>query len=289
MSDLLRRTPTPIADVEPETGPIERTFEEAPSNAATAEALPAPARWATPLLDLAAGVAQSAPARQPAPTAPSLDDRCVAAGRMLAEVEREVAQEDALVGNESKTHTTSTPRLVERLAAGHRALDAALASPTEATVAALEAAAQAALTEFRATPMASRDGAPGPTLPGEAKWLSDASFSDLIGWQTVEPGQPWVKFAVPPPAAGAAPRMRVGSPALAHVDVAGGEAISAGLLRFDPADHSVGEVENTSGGFRPGRLRNATAAGLLGAAGYTVTVHDNETGDYLPTNSIGRR
>ncbi len=93
-----------------------------------------------------------------------------------------------------------------------------------------------------------------------------------------------IKFAVV--RAGDATVVRVGSMDAAHVEIAGGPALAAGLLRFDldgPRPVAA-ELENVSGGFRPGPLRNATARAAIIAAGYAsaagLDVYANATGTY---------
>jgi hypothetical protein len=247
-------------------------------NAADQAQLPEPAQARTPVLD--AAVAQTAP------VAPAVEARRVAAANLLAEIDREIGIEDDQTDGHAKPTLTRTAALGALLDAAHSAETLARTTPTEANVAALERAVQAALTRYRATPMSSRDGAMRTTTTSQADYLDAVSFSQLLAWQRADATQPWVKFAVPPPAAGGANRMRVGSPALHHNEVAGGEAIAAGLLRFNPDDGTVAELENTSGGYRPGHLRNATAAALLSAAHYTVSVHDNESGQYNGTGAV---
>ncbi|HZS37460.1 MAG TPA: hypothetical protein VFF06_11575 [Polyangia bacterium] len=74
---------------------------------------------------------------------------------------------------------------------------------------------------------------------------------------------------------------RVGVTALAHVDVAGGPAIAAGLIRID-GNGALHGIENTSGGFRPGYLRNLTARAAVPASALAsdLRVIDNPDGDY---------
>jgi hypothetical protein len=73
---------------------------------------------------------------------------------------------------------------------------------------------------------------------------------------------------------------RVGA-GLQHVDVAGGPALAAGLVQLD-AKGAVHAIENTSGGFRPGSLRNLTAHAALPASAVAsdLRVIDNPDGDY---------
>jgi hypothetical protein len=74
---------------------------------------------------------------------------------------------------------------------------------------------------------------------------------------------------------------RVGVFALKHVDVAGGPALAAGLIQID-GNGAIHALENTSGGFRPGYLRNPTARADLptSALASDFRVIDNPDGDY---------
>jgi hypothetical protein len=82
--------------------------------------------------------------------------------------------------------------------------------------------------------------------------------------------------------------VRVGRADVRHVDLAGGPAIAVGILRFrfDGPRPIVTEVENTSGGYRPGVPRLETALAALAELGYLparrgdLIVHQNPTGDY---------
>lgn len=124
-----------------------------------------------------------------------------------------------------------------------------------------------------------RGGAPWKKLPGQRELLAQVSVAQLKGWQK---DLGYVKFAVP--TVPSPHRAVVGD--MSHVELAQGPVVAAGLLlfRFHGSDRpTVGELENVSGGFRPGPLRNATAAAAIRAAGYQIADgarHDVDTGSY---------
>jgi hypothetical protein len=119
----------------------------------------------------------------------------------------------------------------------------------------------------------------------------------LAAWQAKQPERPFVKFAVVRAADGQGLEMRVGPLDVGHVDIAGGPALTAGLLRTAVVDGKTQVVvlENTSGGFRPGPLRNRIALAAIQAAGYLpassadLTVYDNPTGGYDSSTLMPRK
>lgn len=119
-------------------------------------------------------------------------------------------------------------------------------------------------------------------------WEADATRDELgsatvdakiAGWQQ-QSGLGAVKFAVPRPGPDGQTRVRVGW-GTSHVAIAGGPAVAAGLLRFDlrGARPTATELENVSGGFRPGPLRNAVARAAVEAAGYATDLHTHAKAD----------
>ena len=123
-----------------------------------------------------------------------------------------------------------------------------------------------------------RGGAAWRRIEGCRELLSAVTPEQLRAWQDA---LGYVKFAVP-----VQPRpYRIVVGNRPHIEIAGGPVVAAGLLyfHFGRGRPTVAELENTSGGFRPGPLRNATAADAIRAAGYTIEEHgqhDNPTGDY---------
>src|SRR6185503_14713360 len=106
-----------------------------------------------------------------------------------------------------------------------------------------------------------------PNSPKVKNWSSDGDRGSLDDGDIRDKMDAWskesgyVKFAVPLAAPG---EVRVGNPKkYAHGEVAGGNALTAGLLYYDKASDTITEVENVSGGFRPGPLRNAIVMELL--------------------------
>jgi len=126
--------------------------------------------------------------------------------------------------------------------------------------------AQAKVTEFEGTVRAfqdaylstylmSTDGA-APAKP-KGILLGPGAKKQIKDWGTTP-----VKFAVP---AAKPDEVRVGAN-MSHVDVAGGNALSAGWLQFN--GNKVSKIENVSGGFRPGPLRNAIVLERLQELGF---------------------
>jgi len=222
-----------------------------------------------------AGCGSKSKAKSPPPSeAPGVVAAAEAASARLAAIEQGIRVEDVVRGEVAK------PQLVgDALALPlKRAQTSAGAALVEA-VAALEV-------RYLATPLDATDAAkqPGP-------WSADDG-RDQLGSATVEARlrvwaahpKGFVKFAVVAGPDGA-PVMRVGSADTRHVDIGGGPALTAGLLRVDVSGATVlvTALENTSGGYRPGPLRNALAVAALQAAGRAapgMVVHDNPTGDY---------
>jgi hypothetical protein len=129
---------------------------------------------------------------------------------------------------------------------------------------------------------------PGPWAIDDGRdVLGSASVDQKLAlWQAQNPERPFAKFAVVRAADGTL-SMRVGRLDVGHVDIAGGPALSAGLLRTAVHDGKTEVVvlENTSGGYRPGPLRNRLSRAALEAARYMpsaseLTVHDNPSGSY---------
>jgi hypothetical protein len=135
----------------------------------------------------------------------------------------------------------------------------------------------------------------GPWESDEGRDVLGSATVDakLAAWQALDAARPFVKFAVVRTSQGGL-AMRVGSMRVGHVDIAGGTALSAGLLRTSVQDGrtQVVVLENTSGGYRPRPLRNRTALAVLAAAGYLpanprdLTVYDNPSGGYEDSQLI---
>ena len=114
--------------------------------------------------------------------------------------------------------------------------------------------------------------------PASSRGPDTVTRADITRWQNANG---FVKFVVVQ-----RPRfMALGEGS--HIDIAGGPVVAAGLLYFDlhgSGDYpAVSELENVSGGFRPGPLRNETAVAMLTAAGFphaAAARHDAASGAY---------
>jgi hypothetical protein len=130
-----------------------------------------------------------------------------------------------------------------------------------------------------------------------ARAYSEVSDADLRAWQA-DAG--FIKFAV---CAGGGMRVapaRVGDASIPHMSIAGRQAdatgaliprpvISAGVLNVSfPNGQRHIELENTSGGYRPGALRNDNALAAMGPVAGGVDVHQNLSGDYPDSVLTGR-
>jgi hypothetical protein len=228
----------------------------------------------TPTLDLAAGLE----ARSAGPVAPT--DPVVAAESDLASLEAGIRAEDAPRGGHPKSRTVAA-QVATPLDAARKAHDAMVGAPKDRGLRAAFVSAVATLkTAYLASSLQATDtDAQGAWTADQDRLELPASAGALRTLQSRSGG--FVKFAIP---AGSPGTVRVGNPGVyAHGQVAGGDALAAGLVvfAFHGDDVTVGELENTSGGFRPGPLRNATAVSAFEAAGYTVArVHANPDGTY---------
>ena len=217
-----------------------------------------------------------------------LTSRVQAARDKRALIERSIELEDAPRNGKAK----SQPVAEQLHAARERAREAEPSTPFDAArVSTYEAAVRELETAYLGSQLESTDPA---QKPGE--WASDEGRDQLgsatvdaklASWQALDPERPFVKFAVVRLPSGELVT-RVGRLDVGHVDIAGGLALSAGLLHSEVQDGKARVVvlENTSGGFRPGPLRNRITLEALRAAGYLpasaadLTVHDNPTGGY---------
>lgn len=216
-------------------------------------------------------------ARSPAPAedAPLPDNHPTARLRRILAL---IAQEDAPRPEQPKSRTVR-----EQLDAHIRSVETARTS----------GAAWSAISRLERAYLESELDSTYP--PVEPLPWSASDRRDQLGSATVDarirawqpPGHPgaFVKFAIPP----GHPRVvRVGPWNARHVDIAGGPAIAAGVMRFRDggARPVVIALENTSSGLRPGAPRNRTAVDALVALGYApanpddLAVYDNPTGEY---------
>jgi hypothetical protein len=224
---------------------------------------------------------------------------------LRTQIEAQVTQEDAMREDCPTKSRTTRAQLTTQLAnarttchAARVALDAG--ADYQAPLAAFEGAVDALHTDYLASSMESTDDPASPfAVNADLDVLgSSTAHAKMLLWQAASQTyyNGTVKFAVPPLAStGGVLVCRVGNPVtMAHNRVAGGDAIAAGFMRVSATGHTVTEFENTSGGYRPGSLRNATARAAIEAArpvAYTVVDgarHDNPTGSY-DTSTIDER
>lgn len=201
----------------------------------------------------------------PAPAGASLEARHDAACARLTLIEDSVQAEDIDRGGEAKDDKVEGKQSVKaQLAAtGTRkpAMDArepshaAVASQDPNPVAAFETAVRAYQDAYERTYLVSTDR----PVDKQATWkpttqrdrLSNKSAKDkLVSWKN----EPYIKFVVP---VGHPTDVYVGIEPLSHVDIAEDNALAAGILKVKTDPLRVSELGNSSGGYRPGPLRNA--------------------------------
>jgi hypothetical protein len=203
----------------------------------------------------------------PAPASASPKERHDAACARLKLIEDSVKKEDTpRDGDEAKDNKVEGKHSVEaQLAAtGTRkaAMDArdpsfvALAGkdPIPA-VAAFETAVRAYQDAYERTYLVSTDRPVDKT----AKWKptlqrdrlsNESAKTRLVDWVN----QPYIKFVIP---VGHPTDVYVGIEPLGHIDIAEDNALTAGILKVKTDPLRVSELGNSSGGYRPGPLRNA--------------------------------
>ncbi len=219
-------------------------------------------------------------------TGPAANDSYEQALARLSTLEAAIAQEDTPRPEQPKARAVRE-QLAPALDAARTARAAARRDPGRA--AALASAVATLEQRYLASEL---DSTYAPEQPGP--WSPDAT-RDVFGsptaaarmraWQPPDAPTAFIKFAIPPPAPGQPLELRIGHFRTRHVDIAGGPALAAGVLRvrFGPAGPRVLALENASSGLRPGRLRLRVAVDLLRAHGWAtpdLTVHVSPTGDY---------
>jgi hypothetical protein len=169
-------------------------------------------------------------------------------------------------------------------AASAKLKDGADVKAAAAAAGAFEAAVRAYQDAYERTYLVSTDA----PVDKKAAWAptkqrdrlgSDTVRDKLKTWATT---LPFVKFVIP---AGQPTAVYVGDPDLGHIDIANDNALAAGLLKFQPGTLRVSEVENASGGYRPGPLRNALVLARLIDLGYVQDDLHGTQVDHRPDGS----
>ena len=202
-----------------------------------------------------------------APASASPKDRHDAACARLALIEDSVKAEDTQRGGDAATDdkVEGQHSVAAQLAGtGTRkaAIDArdpsyvALASKTPVpAVVAFETAVRAYQDAYERTYLVSTDR----PVDKKATWkatlerdrLSNKTAKDrLAEWASL----PYIKFVIP---VGHPTDVYVGIEPLSHIDIAEDNALTAGILKVTTSPLRVSELGNSSGGYRPGPLRNA--------------------------------
>ena len=246
--------------------------------------------------------ASTAPKVFPAPAGSKPQQRHAAALARLELIETSISAEDGTPAGRTTAQTkddsqTGRQTVSHQLVAGgtrQAALDAKAASARAVAGKDLEAAAAAAgafevavrayQDAYERTYLVSTDA----PVDKKAKWGptkqrdrlgSDTVRAKLETWATT---LPFVKFVIP---AGQPTEVYVGDPALGHIGIANDNALAAGLLKLKTDPLRVSEIENASGGYRPGPLRNALVLARMIDLGY---VQDDLRGtqvDHRPDGS----
>jgi hypothetical protein len=203
----------------------------------------------------------------PAPASASPKERHDAACTRLALIEDSIKAEDtARVGDEAKDDKVEGKHSVEaQLAAtGTRkaAMNArepsfqALASKTPIpAVVAFETAVRAYQDAYERTYLVSTDRPVDKTAKWEATDQRDRLSNKTAKGRLVEWAKlPYIKFAIP---VGHPTDVYIGIEPLSHVAIAEDNVLTAGILKVTTEPLRVSELGNSSGGYRPGPLRNA--------------------------------
>jgi len=246
--------------------------------------------------------ASTAPKSFPAPNGSKPRQRHDAALARLELIETSIRYEDGTPADRTTVQTkddsqTDRQKVSHQLVAGgtrQAALDAKAASvkamagtdvKAQATAAgAFEVAVRAYQDAYEHTYLVSTD-APidkkatwGPTKQRD-RLGSDTVRAKLETWATT---LPFVKFVIP---AGNPTEVYVGDPALGHIAIANDNALAAGLLKLKTDPLRVSEIENASGGYRPGPLRNALVLARMIDLGYVQEDLRGTQVDHRPDGS----
>lgn len=234
-----------------------------------------------------------------------------AAGHLIEQALRAVARDDAIETSITAEDGTPADRTTAQtkddaqlgrqtvshqlVAGGTRqaALDARTAS-ARAVAGSDPRAAAAAAGAFEAAVRAYQDAYERRYLVSTDAPIKKATWGptkqrDRLGNKTVQERlETWaktlayVKFVIP---AGQPDEVYVGDPALRHIDIANDNALAAGLLRLKAGPLRVSEIENASGGYRPGPLRNAQVLARMIDHGYVQDDLHGTQVDHRPDGS----
>ena len=229
----------------------------------------------------------------PAPAGASPKARHDAACARLALIEDSVKKEDTPRGDMAKDDKVEGQHSVEAQLAATGTRKAAMNArdPSFAALAgkdpipavtAFETAVRAYQDAYERTYLVSTDAPVNKkatwTPTDERDRLSNESAkAKLVTWAT----QPYVKFVIP---AGRPTDVYVGIEPLAHVDIAEDNALTAGIMKVKTDPLRVSELGNSSGGYRPGPLRNALVLARLIDHGF---VQDNLAGTAVDNRPDG--
>jgi hypothetical protein len=157
-------------------------------------------------------------------------------------------------------------------------------SAAAAAAGAFEVAVRAYQDAYERTYLVSTDAPVDRT----ARW-EPTSQRDRLGSATVRAKLrtwaetlPYVKFVIP---AGRPTEVYVGDPELGHIEIANDNALAAGLLKLRTNPLRVSEIENSSGGYRPGPLRNALVLARMIDLGYVQEDLQGTQVDHRPDGS----
>jgi len=246
--------------------------------------------------------ASTAPKVFPAPGGSKPQQRHDAAVARLQLIESSIAAEDGTPADRTKVQTKDDAQpgrqtVSHQLAAGgtrQAALDARTASakavagkdPKAAAAAAgvFEAAVRAYQDAYERTYLVSTDNAIDKKVTWEATDKRDRLGSKTVQerLETWAKTLPYVKFVIP---AGHPTEVYVGDPGLGHIDIANDNALAAGLLKLKTDPLRVSEIENASGGYRPGPLRNALVLARMIDLGYVQDDLHGTQVDHRPDGS----
>ncbi|HET9620203.1 MAG TPA: DUF4157 domain-containing protein, partial [Kofleriaceae bacterium] len=243
----------------------------------------------------------TAPKGFPAPPGSPSRARHAAAAARLALIEASIAGEDATAGRSAgQPKDDAQPgreTVAHQLAAGatrQAALDAqarsakavagANAKAAQDAAAAFEAAVRAYQDAYQHTYLVSTDAPVRKDVAWEPtdrrdRLGSPTAKAKLEAWAA---SLPFVKFVIP---ASRPTEVYVGHPDLGHVEIANDTALTAGLLRLALHPLRVSEIENASGGFRPGPLRNALVLARMIDLGFVQADLHGTTVDHRPDGS----